>query len=338
MLVRCDGGPKIGLGHVKRCLAVAECLRRTHGLRSLFAGRFEDGAAPLLDAQGCPRADLADAEAPWLAQLVARSGARAVLCDVRTDLPASALDALRPRIAVVTVDDASPRRLAADFAVLPPTPVTQALDWTGFPGEALIGWAWQVLASKPAQRLSPTDKDGPLTLLVTMGGADPADLTARSARLLLPLSSCITPIFVIGPAFAQPVALRTLLRELWPKAEIALRPDTLAPLMAKADLALVAYGVTAQELAASGVPALYLGLSEEQAQSAEALASTGAGHGLGQHDRLGDAALREAVAALIGDPARRKAMALAGPKAIDGRGAERLAARIAELIRLRTIA
>lgn len=338
VVIRCDGGPGIGLGHVKRGISIAEVLKRTHGLRSLLAGRFEDGAVRLVQESGAPYTDLDGAEKPWLMRLTDACGARAVLFDIRTDLPSSVLAQLRRRgIATVTLDDASARRLEADLAVLPPTPFVQGLDWTGFRGEALIGWAWQVLAAAPVQRHSPPDGDGPLSLLVTMGGADPAGLTSRAARVLLPLARCIMPVFVIGPAFAQPVALRTELRELWPNVDIAIRPETLAPLMAEADLALVTYGVTAQELAACGVPALYLGLTGDHVHSAEALAATGAGICLGRHDALGDAALREAVAGLIGDPARRRAMALAGPKAIDGLGADRIAARIAELIRIRNI-
>jgi spore coat polysaccharide biosynthesis protein SpsF len=338
VLIRCDGGAEIGLGHVKRCLAIAENLRRAHSLDILFAGRFDDGAEAVLTAQGFRAVTREEDEASWLAALAARSGARAALFDIRTDLDASALEALRPQMALVTLDDSSPRRLVADLAILPPTSSVEVLEWSGFRGEALIGWAWQVLAAAPAKRPAASDKTGALTLLVTMGGADPLGLTARAAKLLMPLADCLQPIFVIGPAFAQPVALRTELRLLWPKAEIALRPETLAPLMARADLALVAYGVTAQELAASGVPALYLGLTADHVHSAETLAATGAGLCLGLAGALSDAALREAVAALIGDAGRRKAMAAAGPKAIDGRGAERLAVRIADLIRIRTIA
>jgi spore coat polysaccharide biosynthesis protein SpsF len=339
VLIRCDGGPAIGLGHVKRCLAIAQSLRGEHGLKCLLAGRFEDGAAALVRAQNIPQIDFLDGGPSRLPGLASRSGAQAALFDIRTDLPRSALDALKAAgVAIITLDDASERRLAADLAVLPPTPAALALDWPGFHGEALIGWAWQVLAAKPVRRAVPDERAGPVGLLVTMGGADLAGLTRRCAQALLPLAGSIAPIFVIGPAFAEPMTLRGALRALWPKAEIALRPESLAPVMAKADLALAAYGVTAQELAASGVPALYLGLSEDHVASAAALAATGAGLCLGRHDRLGDAQLREAVAALAGDAPRRKAMALAGPKALDGQGAGRLAARIAELVRIRMMA
>ena len=46
--------------------------------------------------------------------------------------------------------------------------------------------------------------------------------------------------------------------------------DDLAIAYASADLALCAFGVTAYELAAFGVPALYLGLTEDHARSAGA--------------------------------------------------------------------
>src|SRR5207247_3555104 len=37
VLFRCDGGPTIGMGHVARCLAVAEALCRHHSCRAEFA-------------------------------------------------------------------------------------------------------------------------------------------------------------------------------------------------------------------------------------------------------------------------------------------------------------
>ena len=67
-------------------------------------------------------------------------------------------------------------------------------------------------------------------------------------------------------------------------------------------------------------------------RSAESLAATGAGVVLGLADRLSDQEIRDAVAALIADPTKRRKMSLAGRKAIDGGGAQRIAARIASLL------
>src|SRR2546426_3741777 len=47
ILCRCDGTPETGLGHVSRCVALAEALREC-GFVCRFFGRFSAGAADLL--------------------------------------------------------------------------------------------------------------------------------------------------------------------------------------------------------------------------------------------------------------------------------------------------
>ena len=43
VIVRCDGSPAIGMGHVSRCLALAGELRDVHGCAVTFAMRDEAG-------------------------------------------------------------------------------------------------------------------------------------------------------------------------------------------------------------------------------------------------------------------------------------------------------
>lgn len=332
VLIRCDGGAPLGLGHVKRCLALAEKLV-TRGLACRFAGRYDESARQAIQSAGFAMFSLDDVqdEARAVCALVRQHGARAVLFDVRTDLGPEALRAVgREGAKIVTLDDASARRLAADIAVLSPTAQALRLDWTGFTGEALIGWEWTVLAAAPPS--SRTLCGAPPTLLVSMGGADPQGLTLRCARLLRPLAPKLVPFFVVGAAFPSADDVAAELARLWPGKDVFFRPPSLAPAIAKADFALVAYGVTAQELAAAGVPALYLALSGDHQQSAEALAGTGAGRALGVAGALSDAAIRDSVAALAVDGEARRRMSLAGRKALDGQGAERLARRIASLL------
>ncbi|MEZ4483749.1 MAG: hypothetical protein R2864_03860 [Syntrophotaleaceae bacterium] len=53
--------------------------------------------------------------------------------------------------------------------------------------------------------------------------------------------------------------------------------------LAHADLAIAAFGVTAYELAALGIPAVLLGLTEDHARSAEALNQAGMACSLGHY-------------------------------------------------------
>ena len=98
---------------------------------------------------------------------------------------------------------------------------------------------------------------------------------------------------------------------------------------ANADLALCAFGVTAYELASTGTPAIYLGISEDHAISAGAFAEAGMGISLGLAARLSDADILRTVSWLLQKPLARREMRAAGLSLIDGQGASRIAADLA---------
>ncbi len=321
------------MGHLARGLALADHLRAQHGLDTIFAGRLEPAAQARVTAAGHALSfwDGKD-EADWLHRLVRKIARPVLVCDVRTALSRAELEALKPDVSgLVVLDDATPRRLAADIAYLPPTPEARALPWPDYSGTVRIGWDWVVLGHAPLQRERVSNAAPPWRLLITMGGSDPNGLTLRALRALAPASDDITPIVILGPAFANRSAQSAAITKLWPGARIIQGAHDLRPFMANCDAALTAYGVTAQELAASGTPALYLCLSDDHVNSAAALAETGAGLSLGRHDRLSDASLAQGVLELLRDPARRAAMRARGAEIIDGRGASRIAA---DLVRL----
>ena len=106
--------------------------------------------------------------------------------------------------------------------------------------------------------------------------------------------------------------------------------DDLSIEYASADLALCAFGVTAYELAACGVPAIYLGLTQDHVASASAFADAGMGISLG----LAGQSLRRryrAHGAMAAEQAgaRGAKCAHAGLSLIDGQGAARIAADLA---------
>ena len=85
---------------------------------------------------------------------------------------------------------------------------------------------------------------------------------------------------------------------------------------ANADVALCAFGVTAYELAASGTPAVYLGLTEDHAASASAFAEAGMGISLGVAGKASDADIVRTVRWLLHKPLARRDMRNAGPNLV----------------------
>jgi spore coat polysaccharide biosynthesis protein SpsF len=332
VLIRCDGGAELGLGHVKRCLTLARALRDDQGYGVAFAMIGDDKAAALVAAEGFRVVRKGDkTERDWIAETMRETSASALVLDVRTTLSRADVSALRDiSPLIVVLDDSSERRLAAHLAVYPPVPQTRALSWPAGDVDLCIGWSWALTGGAPWRQPRKLDSGRAiLRVLIAMGGSDPQGLTLRAAKAVAAAGRRVTPVVVIGPATPFPEAVADSVQAAAPDAEIIFAPDALMPVAAACDLAVVAFGVTAYECAHVGTPAIYLGLTPDHAMSAQGFEDAGFGVNLGVAATLNDRRIADTLMALAADPEKRRAMAAAGRLGIDGFGAERLAAEIA---------
>ena len=323
-LIRCDGGGKFGYGHVKRMVALARSLRDREGIGAIFAlNGSEDAATPIRRAGfeavmlhgGSDLETLLDTNNPDILLLDGREG------------PSRAeLERLKRGVAVTAViDDGHERRLAADYAYYPPVPAARALDWSGSNTLPRLGWEWALLGLNPNAAPTRGASSRP-TVLVAMGGSDPHGLTLRMAKALAVLDSAYRIRFVIGTGMKNAETVARGLVALKKNYETVEGADDLSIEYASADVAVCAFGVTAYELAASGIPAIYLGLTEDHVASASAFADAGMGISLGLADRAPEAEIVRTVQWLLNKPAARREMRGCGLSLMDGQGAARIAA------------
>jgi spore coat polysaccharide biosynthesis protein SpsF len=335
-LIRCDGGGRFGLGHVKRMVALARALRDREGIGSVFAvNGTEDALAPITRAGF--EAQLLDGapDAQCIHEMILGHAPDFLICDMREGVNRRELFEITASVPVtVVIDDGSDRRLAADVAYYPPVPQALTLDWSASMCAPRIGWEWSLLGTD-VRVLPPRAPSPRPTLLVTMGGCDPAGLTVKAARALAKLKPQFRARFVIGPAVADAEGVARKIETPPPNFEIVTGAYDLATEIAACDVALCAFGVTAYELAAYGVPAIYLCLTDDHALSASAFEQAGMGLSLGVHDRIEDSDIAGAVLALLSNGERGRQMRVAGLTTIDGNGAARIAADLKQLLNAR---
>jgi len=326
-LIRCDGGAGFGYGHVKRMVALARALRDREGIGAIFAlNGTEDAATPIRRA-GFKVAMLHGASD--LETLIDANSPDMLLLDGRTGPSRAELEKLKRGIAVTAViDDGDDRRLAADYAYYPPVPGAKALSWTGSNTLPRIGWDYALLGLNPSAAPTRALASRP-TVLVAMGGSDPHGLTARCAKALAVLDPGYRIRFIIGSGMKDAHVVAQGLVAMKKNYETVEGADDLSIEYASADVALCAFGVTAYELAAFGIPAIYLGISDDHARSASAFADAGMGISLGAMDRVSDAEIARSVQSLLNKPAVRRDMRAAGLSLMDGQGAARIAADLA---------
>jgi spore coat polysaccharide biosynthesis protein SpsF len=328
-VIRCDGGGTLGYGHVKRCLALGRALRDREGFGVLFALNGNDSAASVLREAEFETVVLPQfGQANALTVLVEERRPDILVCDARQNLTQQCLARLASRVQITAlIDDGSERRLAATHAYFSPLPQVQALSWTGATCEARVGWEWSVLGFEPARYLTRRKNEAEAPrIVVSMGGSDPFDLTRLAARALSRISPPFSAHFVIGPGFRGAAGLIRTLESMSPNFYAVENVADLGAEFAQADLALVTFGVTAYELAALGVPALYLAISEDHMLSASAFENAGIGQTLGLARKVRVDDITRMSWQLLKDDVRRRDMRAAGLNTIDGRGAERIAA------------
>jgi spore coat polysaccharide biosynthesis protein SpsF len=335
-IIRCDGDSVIGLGHVVRCLALAEELREVHSWGVTFAmERGEIGIRMVTEAGFDIKINPdAENEGEWLEKLMDSLKPDAFIMDIRTDLDRVKVAELkRFGPLIVDIDDPSDRRLEADMVFYPPVPKVKQMDWSGFKGHLFTGWEWVILRRQFADPPKPSKQspNDPPIILVTMGGSDPAGMTLKTAEALESVKAPFKALFVIGSAHQSMKTLKDFLATVKYPYEVKSGVKDMAALMTGVDLAVASFGVTAYELSVVGIPALYLCLTEDHRIAADFFERSGIGVNLGCHFEINGPAISRRVEELLKDAGRRRDMASIASSKVDGQGAGRIAKLIADL-------
>lgn len=331
VVIRCDGHPDIGLGHVVRCLAIARSLRDRLGIGIVFAMADRAPGPEMVREAGFPveLSDGEESEPLWLEEVLTRRRANGLLLDIRTDLAAGSIrDWRRKGILIAVLDDGSERRLCADLAFYPPVPQVDEMDWTDFTGVRLSGWEWIPLRADFDRKLPPPANQTP-RVVITMGGSDPAGLSLLALNALQRLDVPLNARLILGRSFAHGPQLAQLLPNLRIPVTILENVNNMPEALADADLAVASFGVTAYEMAALGIPTILLSLTDDHACSARALHQAGMATSLGNHADVTEGQLADAIRNLLSDPEALRTMR-AACVFIDGKGADRIADRLNE--------
>jgi len=323
VIFRCDGGVTLGLGHLSRMIALATELRERYATAVTFALMRGPQGADILKEARLPYvlAPEGTNEKMWLDGLIKDKKPDAVVFDIRTDLPGSALESWRQSgILCVLIDDIGPRLDHADISFCPPTPSTLALNQPNLKA----GWEWLILRPAFSKRSDRPNHRHP-HVLISCGASDPQGFTILALKALNECLQTLKIDVVLGPLQADHVAVLDAAKQNRHEVSIHVAPKDLSGLMAESDLGIISFGVTASEAATMGMKAIYLCLSEDHAQSASVYNDAGLGLSLGVFGADDIKRLRHAI-----ENALKTQTPI--PALVDGQGAGRIAKIIADEI------
>ncbi|MGO8998598.1 MAG: UDP-2,4-diacetamido-2,4,6-trideoxy-beta-L-altropyranose hydrolase [Polyangiaceae bacterium] len=328
LVVRADAGPTTGVGHVMRCLALAHAFVTSGGpvtfVTACSVASVRRRIAEIARLVDVPAAYPDPRDAECLATvLTASPGARLVVDGYHLDSSYQRRFRDMAGVLLVVDDYAHLPSYSADLIVNPNIDA----DAARYPPDArlLLGPTYAMLRPEFAPfigRARPTAARV-RKVLVTFGGGDTTDVTRIACEALAALGDVdLHARVVVG---AESTALTKIARASTTRIELMGPTDEMPALMAWADMAVCAGGVTCWELALLGVPAVAVCLADNQRGNVNGLARAGVIRSVGDVDALTSESLASALRDLMDGVLEREEMGRRGRELIDGRGAERVA-------------
>jgi UDP-2,4-diacetamido-2,4,6-trideoxy-beta-L-altropyranose hydrolase len=344
ILFLADAGPDVGGGHIVRCLTLARALVDRGAVCAFVESR---DAAPILRRFGWPAQTLlAMVGAGDLSDLVASGRAFAdlfepdlVVVDHYRAGAAEETDLRGPHRRIAVIDDLADRRHACDLLVDPGFGRRRE-HYDGLIGEACVALIGpdhalvrpEFAAARPRALSRRARHDPVRRALVSLGLTDVGAVTGRVVEALAGRLGDERLDVVLGPGAPSLEALDGLARR---DRRVRLHVDVqdMVTLTADTDVAVGAGGSSVWERACLGLPTIIVVLADNQAMMAGRLAQAGAAIALDARAPGFGPALAAAWTRLVEDRQLRWDLSQRSSELCDGRGAERVAEAMLDLLR-----
>jgi spore coat polysaccharide biosynthesis predicted glycosyltransferase SpsG/L-amino acid N-acyltransferase YncA len=322
ILIHCNGGPRIGVGHVLRSVALAE-QAESMGHEVTLVGVLEG--------------ELVRRQLAGVASLVVDAASLSVADAVVERTVAE----LRPTVVHVDsydtgklsdggahllsqTEDGDFGRRSADVVIDP----TFGAEWdprdADRSGLLLRGSRYAALRKQVTRRQGQWQlREKARRVLVVMGGTDPQGLTPRVLDLLGRTGRQLEVTALVGSSAWERCESVVA---AYPALSVRLLPpvDDLPGGMVEADLVLSAAGTSVGELCCLGVPMALVRAVDNQRLGYDRVVAAGAAAGLGGRDDLEGERATEVLRAVLGNSAIRGQLSARASSVVDGLGAWRV--------------
>lgn len=352
VVVRADSSSDIGIGHIMRCLALAEAMHAKGTNVSFICRDFAGNIADYIASKGF-RVDMLATPTQQFTNASTLRHASWLGVDMRQDVEET-LDILNKQPAVdwlivdhyaldekwqqrvreksnkiAVIDDLADRRHDCDLLLDQNLSENMHVRYDALvPGQCrkLIGPEFALLRPEfSLARGRLRQRDGIVKkILVFFGGADPTDETSKT---LDALQNIVTPeikvLVVVGGGNRRWESIKERCAA-FPQMTFFRQIDNMADLMVEADLAIGAGGSTTWERCCLGLPSLVVTIAMNQVQLTVEAAKSGAAVYAGEAEQLTPTELADSIRSLIFDPTKLVEMSVAGMRLVDGCGTARV--------------
>jgi len=337
VLFRCDGTPETGLGHVSRCVALAEALGE-YGFVCRFFGRFSPGAADMLNGAyigfDCSAGETGGEEdLECILQTIRKEYAKGVVIDSYFVNESYIATIDREGVSVLVIDDFNRLRRYECAALLNFTVAATDLKYPAGKQLYLLGPGYLLVRRRMRlQRRMTKPRIGDVhRVLVAMGGVDSLNSTCQAVDVFLRIGRDLSVHVIVGRDYVHHKDLSLLVRG-FREGSVATQLLDLADEFAWADLCVCGGGLTKYESAYMGVPTAVLSQNVEQAEETIQFAGKGLAIDLGMTGESSDASLSGRLSELTANRGLRETLSQTGLACFPEDPTRRAAESFAEVI------
>ncbi|WP_336024887.1 UDP-2,4-diacetamido-2,4,6-trideoxy-beta-L-altropyranose hydrolase [Halobellus salinisoli] len=322
IVVRADGGPEIGYGHLVRTGALASYLL-DHGHQVTYAT-----TAPELVQEVCPigidTVKISSRDDPESVREFVHNHADVTVVDSYL-ADQTYQKRLREVSPLVVIADDSRHQITADVLVNGNLYASELeYDVIGSEPRWCLGPDFLLLRQEITEYAlrEPPWREMPTRAIVTMGGSDIAGLTPTVIRAFDGLDIRVDAIVGPGVSTEQEEKIREAAENVSADASVVRDPNDLPERMFRADFAVTTASTTTYELLALGTPVINLPVVENQRLIADALREHDAATVL--ENTADMTAFSDAMGEYVSDPSLRRKRREIGRDLVDGHGVNRV--------------
>ncbi len=331
---RVDGGSEIGMGHVIRCIALAEAFPDEDKI--IFISKFDRSVIKTLEKTGYNLISIDDdigynEEVKLVKKLLHNNDTNIFIGDIYSsntshEVDENYLSEIKKIVdKTVLISPKTSLKLLSDVVINGNVFAKElGYDTTNEDTKFLLGPKYALLRKEfqnlPHKKINEKVEN----IIITMGGGDPLKSTPKALKAIDKTNKKDVHVdVVVGPAIHDQSEILKVIDRSCIETSMLYNPTNISKLMQKADLAISGGGSTLYELAATGTPGLVLLQADNQIPVADSMEKEGAIIVLGFGNQVKMEKLIESIESLMDDHERRKKMSKKGQKLIDGFGAKR---------------
>ncbi|UCB58130.1 MAG: UDP-2,4-diacetamido-2,4,6-trideoxy-beta-L-altropyranose hydrolase [Thermoplasmatales archaeon] len=322
---RFDAASNIGIGHLMRCLALAEELIKRGNKCVFLTKTIEEKLIKKIQKAGCiyeklpKELDILN-DVKNLISYCIKNEIRWVVID-HYGIETYYLENLKKQnLNVLSVDDTANTFYPSDIVINQNIGAEKLNFLTSDKTKLLLGTNYVLMRNELLKRHLKKPKKEVKNILITLGGTDPDNFILKVLKNLEDIDQKIKRTVILGPFNKNNDKIEKYKKNTNQNIEIIRSPEDITDAYLNSDIAISAGGTSSYELAYFGIPNIIITVADNQENIAYEMNKEQVSISIGRKPEFKPEILKNNIKTLIDNHSLRSKMSEKGKKLIDGKG------------------